>query len=195
MAGIANRMQMFDEIFKTVLLQADPHGEPLVQRGWAENLPTAGSALDTLVLHLEVIPAFVRLSAQRGPNEEGEYENLFQHHWAARCLCVRGLSVRKEGESQSGERDWAPFVEFNTGSLRHRFPVPVSCWQPAFRNGVRSSSIFLLIQTGGVVGDDRSPAGSGTCQTRTAICSAVITGSTLSLRWHFESRVLVDCGE
>ena len=64
-------MQMFDEIFKTVLLQADPHGEPLVQRGWAENLPTAGSALDPLVLHFEVIPAFVWLLAQCGPNERG----------------------------------------------------------------------------------------------------------------------------
>ena len=123
MAGIANRMQMFDEIFKTVLLQADPHGKPLVRRGWAENLPTAGSALDPLVLHSEVIPAFVWLLAQHGPNERGEYENIFQHHWAARCLCVRGLSVRKEGGKSSGGEGSGALCR-----IRRRFaPTPFPC--------------------------------------------------------------------
>ena len=70
MAGIANRVQMTDQIFNTVLFQANPDVKPFIRRSWAESLPPPGDTFDPLVLEFEVVPASVWLLAERGPNEE-----------------------------------------------------------------------------------------------------------------------------
>ena len=87
-AGVADRVQMFNKILDTILLQADPHIDPLVRRSRTERPPAPWSAFHPLVLDFEVVPTFVWLLAQRGPNEERQEENIFQHLWVLFAVAV-----------------------------------------------------------------------------------------------------------
>ena len=124
-AGVTDCIQMGNEIFNTILLQANPHGKPLVWRSWSQSLPPPRGALDPLVLHFEVVPASVWLLTQRGPNEERKNENVFQHPGCrSPSLCETSCQERG-GKLEQGEGAGALYGIHKrfalTPLLRHRF--------------------------------------------------------------------------
>ena len=81
MAGITDRIQLRDEIVDSVLLEANPHSEPLSQRRRTDNLPSSWNAFCPRMFDLEVVPPLMQRVAQRGSNKERQEENGLEHLW------------------------------------------------------------------------------------------------------------------
>lgn len=81
MAGVADRIQVGDEIVNTVLLEANPDGERFIQRRRTKNLPSLRNTVDPRVFDSKVVPSFMQRFGERVSNKEEENESVPQHCW------------------------------------------------------------------------------------------------------------------